>query len=77
MFVANMKLELIALHHGYESEGTTKAAAVPNYQAASCSLDNILHGADLFNLAIYTPIMNPTTDVLELYVASIEGASLV
>ncbi len=25
-----MKLESLALHYGYESEATTKAAAVPN-----------------------------------------------
>lgn len=34
-----MKLESIALHHGYESEATTKAAAVPIYQTpAICSI---------------------------------------
>ena len=27
-----MKLESIALHHGYESEKTTKAATTPIYQ---------------------------------------------
>lgn len=27
-----MRLESLALHHGYESEATTKAAAVPIYQ---------------------------------------------
>ena len=72
-----MKLESIALHHGYESEATTKAAAVPIYQTTSYTFDNTQHGADLFNLAvpgnIYTRIMNPTTDVLEQRVATMEG----
>jgi len=72
-----MKLETIALHHGYESEQTTKAAAVPIYQTTSYTFDNTQHGADLFNLAvpgnIYTRIMNPTTDVLEQRVAEMEG----
>ncbi len=72
-----MKLESIALHHGYESESTTKAAAVPIYQTTSYTFDNTQHGADLFNLAvpgnIYTRIMNPTTDVLEQRVAEMEG----
>ncbi|MCG8314211.1 MAG: hypothetical protein MI976_13470, partial [Pseudomonadales bacterium] len=30
-----MKLESIALHEGYKSEETTKAAAVPIYQTTS------------------------------------------
>ena len=30
-----MKLESIALHHGYTAEATTKAAAVPIYQTTS------------------------------------------
>jgi len=72
-----MKLESIALHHGYESEATTKAAAVPIYQTTSYTFDNTQHGADLFNLAvpgnIYTRIMNPTTAVLEQRVAEMEG----
>ncbi len=72
-----MKLESIALHHGYESEATTKSAAVPIYQTTSYTFDNTQHGADLFNLAvpgnIYTRIMNPTTAVLEQRVAEMEG----
>jgi O-acetylhomoserine (thiol)-lyase len=72
-----MKLESLALHHGYESEATTKAAAVPIYQTTSYTFDDTQHGADLFNLAvpgnIYTRIMNPTTSVLEERIAAMEG----
>jgi len=72
-----MKLESLALHHGYESEQTTKAAAVPIYQTSSYTFDDTQHGADLFDLKvagnIYTRIMNPTTDVLEQRVAAMEG----
>ncbi|MGI1677955.1 MAG: aminotransferase class I/II-fold pyridoxal phosphate-dependent enzyme [Cellvibrionaceae bacterium] len=72
-----MKLESIALHHGYTSEATTKAAAVPIYQTTSFTFDNTQHGADLFDLKvpgnIYTRIMNPTTDVLEQRLAAMEG----
>lgn len=72
-----MKLESIALHEGYTSEATTKAAAVPIYQTTSFTFDDTQHGADLFNLAvpgnIYTRIMNPTTDVLEQRIAAMEG----
>ena len=72
-----MKLESLALHHGYTSEETTKAAAVPIYQTTSYTFDDTQHGADLFDLKvpgnIYTRIMNPTTDVLEQRVAAMEG----
>lgn len=72
-----MKLESIALHEGYTSDTTTKAAAVPIYQTTSYTFDNTQHGADLFNLAvpgnIYTRIMNPTTDILEQRIAAMEG----
>lgn len=72
-----MKLESLALHHGYESEATTKAAAVPIYQTTSYTFDDTQHGADLFDLKvpgnIYTRMMNPTTDVLEQRMAAMEG----
>jgi O-acetylhomoserine (thiol)-lyase len=72
-----MKLESLALHHGYESEATTKSAAVPIYQTTSYTFDDTQHGADLFDLKvpgnIYTRIMNPTTDVLEQRLAEMEG----
>lgn len=72
-----MRLESLALHHGYESEPTTKSAAVPIYQTTSYTFDNTQHGADLFDLKvpgnIYTRIMNPTNDVLEKRLAEMEG----
>ncbi|KTF11557.1 O-acetylhomoserine aminocarboxypropyltransferase/cysteine synthase family protein [Pseudoalteromonas sp. 10-33] len=72
-----MKLESLALHHGYESEETTKSAAVPIYNTSSYTFDNTQHGADLFDLKvpgnIYTRIMNPTNAVLEHRIAAMEG----
>ena len=72
-----MKLESIALHHGYESEKTTKSATTPIYQTTSFTFDDTQHGADLFDLKvegnIYTRIMNPTNGVLEQRVAEMEG----
>ena len=72
-----MKLESIALHHGYESEGTTKSATTPIYQTSSFTFDNTQHGADLFDLKvegnIYSRIMNPTNAVLEQRLAEMEG----
>lgn len=72
-----MKPETIALHAGYSSDPTTKAATTPIYQTTSYTFDNTQHGADLFDLKvpgnIYTRIMNPTTAVLEARVAALEG----
>jgi len=72
-----MKLETLALHHGYTAEATTKSAAVPIYQTTSYTFDDTQHGADLFDLKvagnIYTRIMNPTTGVLEQRLAEMEG----
>ncbi len=72
-----MKLESLALHHGYTAEATTNAAAVPIYQTTSYTFNDTQHGADLFDLKvagnIYTRIMNPTTDVLEQRLATMEG----
>ncbi|MDX2181600.1 MAG: O-acetylhomoserine aminocarboxypropyltransferase/cysteine synthase family protein [Bryobacteraceae bacterium] len=66
-----------ALHEGYSPEPTTKARAVPIYQSTSFVFDDSQDAAELFALQkfgnIYTRIMNPTTDVLEKRVASLEG----
>jgi len=66
-----------SLHAGYKPEATTKARAVPIYQSTSFVFDDTADAASLFALQkfgnIYTRIMNPTTDVLEQRVASLEG----
>lgn len=71
------KLETQLLHAGYESEETTKSRAVPIYMTTAYSFDNADHAANLFNLSemgnIYSRLQNPTNDVLEKRVASIEG----
>ncbi|SFW21628.1 O-acetylhomoserine aminocarboxypropyltransferase/cysteine synthase family protein [Nitrosovibrio sp. Nv17] len=72
-----MKLESLALHHGYTAEAPARAAAVPIYQTTSYTFDSTQHGADLFDLKvpgnIYTRIMNPTSAVLEQRIAEMEG----
>ncbi len=66
-----------ALHAGYDPDPTTKARAVPIYQSTSFAFDDSADAAQLFALQkfgnIYTRIMNPTTDVLEKRVASLEN----
>ena len=72
-----MKLESLALHHGYKPEQTTKAANTPIYQTSGFTIDDTQHGADLFDLKvegnIYSRIGNPTNAVLEQRVAAMEG----
>lgn len=66
-----------AVHAGHSPDKDTKSRAVPLYQTTSYTFDDTAHAADLFGLRqfgnIYTRIMNPTTDVLEQRMASLEG----
>jgi len=65
------------LHAGQTPDPTTKARAVPIYQTTSFTFEDSDDAAELFALQkfgnIYTRIMNPTTDVFEQRVASLEG----
>jgi O-acetylhomoserine (thiol)-lyase len=66
-----------SLHAGYDPDPTTKSRAVPIYQTSSYVFNDSADAAALFALQkfgnIYTRIMNPTSDVLEKRVASLEG----
>ncbi|MEA4907185.1 MAG: O-acetylhomoserine aminocarboxypropyltransferase/cysteine synthase family protein [Anaerolineaceae bacterium] len=65
------------LHAGQQPDPTTHSRAVPIYQTTSYVFDDTDHAARLFALQepgnIYTRIMNPTSDVFEQRVASLEG----
>src|SRR5699024_8888672 len=65
------------IHAGAEPDTATAARAVPTYQTTSYALRDTQHAADLFSLAapgnIYPRIMNPTQNVLEERIASLEG----
>ncbi|MDA0245671.1 MAG: O-acetylhomoserine aminocarboxypropyltransferase/cysteine synthase [Chloroflexi bacterium] len=65
------------LHAGQVPDPTTGSRAVPIYQTTSYQFNSTEHAANLFALKefgnIYTRIMNPTTDVLEQRLASLEG----
>ncbi|MBM3784823.1 MAG: O-acetylhomoserine aminocarboxypropyltransferase/cysteine synthase [Acidobacteria bacterium] len=68
-----------SLHHGHDPKSAMNARAVPIFQSTSFVFNNSEHAANLFALKefgnIYTRIMNPTTDVLEQRVASLEGGA--
>ena len=65
------------LHAGQTADPTTGARAVPIYQTTSYQFKSTEHAANLFALKelgnIYTRIMNPTNDVFEQRIASLEG----
>jgi O-acetylhomoserine (thiol)-lyase len=65
------------LHAGQQPDPATGSRAVPIYQTTSYQFRDSEHAANLFALRelgnIYTRIMNPTTDVLEQRIASLEG----
>jgi O-acetylhomoserine (thiol)-lyase len=65
------------LHAGQRPDPTTRSMAVPIYQTTSYAFDSAEHAANLFMLKepgnIYTRIMNPTSDVFEQRIASLEG----
>jgi O-acetylhomoserine (thiol)-lyase len=65
------------LHAGQVPDPTTNSRAVPIYQTTSYTFNSTEHAANLFALKefgnIYTRIMNPTNDVFEQRIASLEG----
>ena len=68
-----------AVHAGQQPDPATNARAVPIYQTTSYVFNSSEHAARLFGLQefgnIYTRIMNPTTDVMEKRLASLEGGT--
>ena len=66
------------IHAGQSPDAQTGARALPIYQTTSYVFRDTEHAANLFGLAelgnIYTRIMNPTQDVVEARIASLEGA---
>jgi O-acetylhomoserine (thiol)-lyase len=65
------------IHAGQSPDPVTGARALPIYQTTSYVFRDSAHAADLFALRelgnVYTRLMNPTTDVVEQRLASLEG----
>ncbi len=65
------------IHAGQAADSATGARALPIYQTTSYVFRDTDHAANLFALKefgnIYTRLMNPTTDVVEQRIASLEG----
>jgi O-acetylhomoserine (thiol)-lyase len=78
--MSKRKLDTIAVHAGQEKpDPATRARAVPIYQTTSYVFESTEHAANLFALKelgnIYTRIMNPTSDIFERRIATIEGGT--
>lgn len=74
------RFETLQLHVGQENaDPATDARAVPIYQTTSYVFHNSQHAADRFGLRdagnIYGRLTNPTEDVLEKRLATLEGGS--
>ena len=75
--MTNWGFETRQIHAGAAPDSATGARAVPIYQTASYVFRDTEHAAALFGLSelgnIYTRIMNPTQNVFEERIASLEG----
>ena len=73
----NQNDQTLALHAGHNTTKTEGTRAVPIYQTTSYVFNDTDHAANLFSLAepgyIYKRLNNPTADILEQRLASLEG----
>lgn len=73
-----MRDETIAIHGGYEADGT-RSVAVPIYQTVAHDFENAEQAGEIFDLVSsgfhYNRINNPTNDVLERRLAALEGGT--
>ncbi len=73
----NWAFETRQIHAGQAADPATGARALPIYQTTSYVFKDTNHAANLLALKefgnIYTRLMNPTTDVVEQRIASLEG----
>ena len=75
----NYTFETLALHAGYEPDPITLSRGIPVYRTTSYVFKDTEHAANLFSLKelgnIYTRLQNPTQDILEKRMASLEGGA--
>ena len=75
--MSTQKFATKALHAGHDVKSNSGTRAIPIYQSTSYVFNDSDHAANLFNLSetgfIYTRINNPTNDILEQRLASLEG----
>jgi O-acetylhomoserine (thiol)-lyase len=79
MDAGTYRLETRVLHAGQTPDSSTLSRGVPVHRTSSYLFKNTEHAANLFALKelgnIYTRLMNPTQEVLEQRMASLEGGA--
>ena len=74
--MSQMKIETKCLHEGYEPENG-EPQAMPIYQSTTYNYQSTEHIGQLFDLAVeghmYSRISNPTVEMVEKKIASLEG----
>ena len=77
--MSTQKLATQALHVGHDTKENGGARAVPIYQTTSYVFNNSEHAANLFSLKelgfIYTRLNNPTNQILQERLATLEGGT--
>ena len=77
--MSTQKFSTNALHAGHDVTQTSGARAVPIYQTSSYVFNNSEHAANLFSLKelgfIYTRLNNPTNQILQERLATLEGGT--
>ncbi len=77
--MSTQKFSTSALHAGHEVSQTSGTRAVPIYQTTSYVFNNSEHAANLFSLKelgfIYTRLNNPTNQILQERLATLEGGT--
>jgi O-acetylhomoserine (thiol)-lyase len=72
-------IETLAVHAGQSPDPATLSRAVPIYRTTAYNFKSSEHAANLFSLKepgnIYSRLMNPTNDVLEQRLATLEGGA--
>ena len=75
--MSTQKFSTNALHAGHDVTKNAGTRAVPIYQTSSYVFNNSDHAANLFGLTeagfIYTRLNNPTNDILEQRLSTLEG----
>ena len=77
--MSTQKFSTNALHAGHDVTQTSGTRAVPIYQTTSYVFNNSDHAANLFSLKelgfIYTRLNNPTNQILQERLATLEGGT--
>ncbi len=77
LLMEKLHFDTLQVHSGHKPDRASLSRAVPIYQTTAYAFKSSEHAEQLFNLEtegdIYTRLSNPTTEILEKRMASLEG----